>query len=158
MNTTTTTNEKNENGSRIDPMAADELEFRKTLPVGQWLLVELEQPKQLSTHLQGFEVRSPFAVVIGVGPEFRADMVPGDRVTYAECLNLPKELAGVRWAGKYKWMHENKVLGRLPRAGETKMASEPATALDKFFGRLDKMLDGPLIGLLAKAVMSKIGK
>lgn len=158
MNTTTT--EKNENGSHTtkEPMSADELEFRQTLPIDRWLLVELEEPKNLTTtKLAGFEVRSPFAVVIGVGPDFHADVKPGDRVTYAECISMPKEMAGVRWANKYKWMHENKVLGRLPRgAGEKTLTSKLSSATERFFDRLDKMFDGPFAGMLAKQVLSAI--
>jgi hypothetical protein len=104
-------------------MQADEAEFVRTLPTGQWLLCKQEPPKNQSAQLHGFEVRSPFAVVVAVGPDFRQDVRTGDRVTYAECLNLPKELlasAATAWARAYIWVHENKFLGRQPRNTEEK--------------------------------------
>lgn len=98
-----------------------EEEFVRTFPTGQWLLVRMEEPRKLSEVLQGeaFQIRSPYATVIAVGPEFRADVKAGDRVTYAEALGLPKELEHVKWTRNYKWIHENKFLGRLPRGDES---------------------------------------
>jgi hypothetical protein len=97
----------------------DEQEFTRTFPKGQWLFCRREEPKKLSTVLEGFEIQSAFVNVIAVGPDFLGDVKVGDRVTYAECLGLPKELK-TPWALKYCWVHENKVLGRLPRGADDK--------------------------------------
>lgn len=113
----------------VNEMSAEELEFVKHLPTGQWLFVKLEAKIQQSSLIQGLDFESPFASVIAVGPEFRADVKPGDRVTYAERLNLPKELKqACKWANKYAWIHENKFLGRLPRNSEETRMPEPKKA------------------------------
>ena len=124
------TEQKNGNPSSMDSLKLDgpdnktinlndEAEFVKTFPKGQWLFCRREEPKKLSTVLEGFEIQSAFVSVLAVGPDFLGDVKPGDRVTYAECLGLPKELK-VPWAIKYCWVHENKVLGRLPRNADDK--------------------------------------
>jgi hypothetical protein len=105
-----------------------ESEFLKTLPTGQWILAKLEGLISRSDVIAGMEYRSPYAVVIAVGPEFRADVAPGDRVTYAEALSLPKELKS-EWVKKYVWIHENKFLGRLPRNADEKQMRKPAPAV-----------------------------
>ena len=143
MNTSTIETNGTDAVRMTEPMREDELEFRRALPIGQWLLVTLEKPKKLSTIIHGVDVRSPFAVVVAVGPDFKADVQPGDRVTYAECLNLPKEMQGLPWADRYKWLHENKLLGRLARPGEeiTRLPSSSTHALDLFFARINKGID-----------------
>lgn len=93
----------------------EEREFVQTLPHGQWLLVRVEPPKKQSSIIEGLETASAFVKVLAVGPDFKGDVQPGDRITYAERMNLPKELGQTRWAKNYAWIHENKILGRFPR-------------------------------------------
>jgi hypothetical protein len=118
-----------------DPMKEDEIEFRSTLPIGRWLLIKLEKPKTLSAIISMPDIRSPYAIVVAVGPDFQSDIQPGDRVTYAECINMPREMDGVLWAKDYKWLHENKLFGRLPRYPGEKLA--PTTPTDEH-GRTPK--------------------
>ncbi len=92
-----------------------EAEFLQILPSGAWILIEVEPEAQQSEVLIVKGVRSPFSRVISVGPEVRHDIAPGDRIFYAECIGMPKELSDTKWAHKYKWVHENKFMGRLPR-------------------------------------------
>lgn len=131
MNTTTESNGTDPfKNAMTEAMQSDEAEFTRLLPTGQWLLVKLEPLKKLSAILTGpgTEIRSPYAIVIAVGPEFRADVQPGDRVTYAECLNLPKEIGDVSWTRHYKWVHENKFLARQPRNTDEKQMAKPKPA------------------------------
>jgi hypothetical protein len=95
-------------------LTPDEIQFVKTLPNERWILCK-KSIKNLSSMLEGFEVKDLFVTVIAVGPEVRADIKPGDQINYAEGLDLPKELKDVPWTRKYAWVHENKFLGRLPR-------------------------------------------
>lgn len=103
-----------------------EEEFVATLPTGQWLLTRVEPPKKWPGRVIVTEAPSPYVTVIAVGPEFRADVKPGDRVTYEQGVNLPKELIAVAsWATKYRWVHENRFLGRLPRSVDEKQMATP---------------------------------
>lgn len=107
-----------------DVMTTDEREFAENLPYERWMLCRVEESKKLSDVISMPDVPSPFVVVVAVGPDVCTDIKPGDRITYAECLNLPKEMIdrGVSWAKKYRWVHENKFLGRRPRdAAETEL-------------------------------------
>lgn len=140
---------EHKNGDRpASTMHADELEFIQTLPVGQWLLGKLEESKKLSTIIHLNEVRSPFLRVVGIGPDFKSDIEPGDRVTYAECLRLPKEMENVAWAKNYMWVHENKVLGRLPRNDNEKKLRPSLSPLVDEPRHISKLAKGVLTGEL----------
>jgi hypothetical protein len=103
--------------------------YLSVMPPAQWLLVKLDKPKSASEFIETTPVPSPFCTVLSVGPEFRHDVQPGDRITYAERLALPKELVGTRLPSMYAWIHENKYLGRLPRfAGDVQKAPRPAAS------------------------------
>lgn len=96
-----------------------EAEFITALPQPRVILARRDEPEKVSDVIHTAPIKSMWVTVIALGPGCLTDVKVGDRITYTESTALPKELtSNVSWATKYVWLHENKILARLPRGSE----------------------------------------
>jgi hypothetical protein len=131
-NGTTATSEQKLEMAPLTPMRnivlTGEAEFETVLPGATppgatgMCLCRIEQPMTRSERIETKPVKSPFVKIIAMGPGWQTDYAVGDRVTYSQVMALSDELTkgGVEWATNFVWLHENKILGRIPRGPEDK--------------------------------------
>ncbi len=96
-------------------------EYLRVLPHAAWALIEVESARKVSDILEVNDLPSPFAKVVAMGPDFGVNVEVGDRVTYSQCVGLPDELKGTKWAKRFRWMSNRQFMGRQPRFEGEKM-------------------------------------